>query len=159
MWLKGFILYLQISLLMVIRITVVSYHSSAILMVLKEMHESLNPFSFIAGALCLDFVNTVGSRICGQPRDKLRGFADLIRWSKEAGLIQEGEALDLLAYSEADSNGATKILEEARGLREALFRIFEASGRREAPDAEDLATLNQVLRALPVRLEVCSDGK
>jgi predicted RNA-binding Zn ribbon-like protein len=125
---------------------------------IKEMHENFSPFSFIAGALCLDFVNTVGSRVCEQPSDKLRGFADLIRWSKEAGLIQQGEALELQAYSEAHSNSATKVLEEARALREALYRIFAALGRKETPAALDLATLNEVLHALPVHLEVCSNG-
>jgi predicted RNA-binding Zn ribbon-like protein len=104
-------------------------------------------------------VNTVGSRICEQPRDKLRGFADLVRWSQQAGLIREDEALKLLAYSEADSKGATKILDDARDLREALFRIFEALGEKETPAAEDVAILNEALRTLPVRLEVCAHGR
>jgi predicted RNA-binding Zn ribbon-like protein len=123
------------------------------------MHEDVSPFSFIAGSLCLDFVNTVSPRVCGQSRDKLGDVADLIRWSQEAGIIQEGEPLELLAYLEVDSNSAAKVLEEARGLREALFRIFEASVRRKTPAARDVATLNEVLRALPVRLEICSHGQ
>jgi predicted RNA-binding Zn ribbon-like protein len=123
------------------------------------MEANLSPFSFIAGALCLDFVNTVGSRVCEQPRDKLRVFADLVRWSKEAGLVHESEALKLLTDSETDSNGATKTLEQARELREALFRIFRALHRKETPAAGDLAILNEVLRALPVRLEVCARGQ
>jgi predicted RNA-binding Zn ribbon-like protein len=104
-------------------------------------------------------VNTVGLRACGQPRDKLRVFADLVRWSKEAGLIPEGEALKLLTHSEAESNRATKNLEEARGLREALFRIFEALARKEPPAAADVATLNEKLHAFPVRLEICLHGR
>jgi predicted RNA-binding Zn ribbon-like protein len=150
--------YLQIGLLTVILDTCIlpfkRYFGG-----IKETHENFSPFSFIAGALCLDFVNTVGARICEQPRDKLRSFADLVRWSKEAELIPEGEALELLAYSEANSSSATKILEKAKELREALFRIFDALGRKETPAAADIATLNETLRALPVQLEICAQGR
>jgi predicted RNA-binding Zn ribbon-like protein len=137
----------------------VSYHSSDILMVIKKMSENSSPFSFIAGALCLDFVNTVGSHTSEHPREKLRGFADLIRWSEEAGLIDESEAVELLAYPDANSNNSTKILEEARGLREGLFRIFGALEQTKTPAARDLAALNETLRAFPVRLEVLPKGQ
>jgi predicted RNA-binding Zn ribbon-like protein len=123
------------------------------------MNTILSPFSFIAGALCLDFVNTVGSRVCEQPQDKLRVFSDLVRWSKEAGLIHESETLQLLTDSEADSSEAIKTLDQARELRETLFRIFGALGRKESPAVGDLATLNEVLRARPIRLEVCAQGQ
>jgi predicted RNA-binding Zn ribbon-like protein len=89
----------------------------------------------------------------------LRSFADLVRWNKEAELIPEDEALKLLAYSEANSSSATKNLEEARELRETLFRIFDALGRKETPAATDIATLNKTLHALPIRLEVCTQGR
>src|SRR6266481_5947608 len=105
------------------------------------MHENPNRFSFIAGALCLDFVNTVGSHASERPREKLCVFSDLVRWNQEAELIDKGAALEFLAYSESNSNSATKILQEARGLREALFRIFQALEQRKTPAARDLAAL------------------
>jgi predicted RNA-binding Zn ribbon-like protein len=151
--------YLQSILLLVIWIAFVYYLSNVILMVIKEMHEKPNRFSFIAGALCLDFVNTVSSHASERPGEKLCVFADLVRWNQEAKLIDKGEALEFLAYSEGNSNSATKILQEARGLREALFRIFRALDRRNTPAAHDLAALNETLRAFPIRLELRSEGR
>jgi predicted RNA-binding Zn ribbon-like protein len=151
--------YLQICVLTVIQLTTCLLPFKCYFDGIRETHENFSPFSFIAGAPCLDFVNTVGPRVCEQPRDKLRVLADLVRWSKEAGLIQEGEAVKLPGDSEANSSSTTKVLEEAKELREALFRIFGALGRKETPAAGDLATLNKLLRAFPVRLEVCAQGK
>jgi predicted RNA-binding Zn ribbon-like protein len=122
------------------------------------MSEIPEPFEFIAGALCLDFVNTVGSHGFEQAREKLRTYSDLVRWSKEASLIDDGEALELLAFSDANPSGASKVLEEARGFREMLFRIFGALQRKQSPDQSDLAALNQTLRKFPIRLEVRSQG-
>ena len=122
------------------------------------MSEIPKPFEFIAGALCLDFVNTVGSHGSDQAREKLCTYSDLVRWSKEAGLIDDRKALELLAFSEGNPSRASKVLEEARGFRETLFRIFGALQRKQSPDPGDLAALNKTLRKFPIRLEVRSQG-
>ena len=106
------------------------------------MSEIPKPFEFIAGALCLDFVNTVGSHGFEQAREKLPTYSDLIRWSKEASLIDDGKALELLAFSQANPSRASKVLEEARGFRETLFRIFGTVQLKGSPDPSDLAALN-----------------
>ena len=127
-------------------------------MVIKKMSEIPKPFEFIAGALCLDFVNTVGSHGFEQAREKLPTYSDLVRWSKEASLIDDGKALELLAFSKANPSGASKVLEQARGFRETLFRIFGTLQRKQSPDPSDLAALNKALRKFPIRLEVRSKG-
>jgi predicted RNA-binding Zn ribbon-like protein len=127
-------------------------------MVIKEMSEIPKPFEFIAGALCLDFVNTVGSHGFEQAREKLCTFSDLVRWSREASLIDDAKALELLAFSEVNPSRASKVLEEARGFRETLFRIFGALQRKRSPDSSDLAALNKTLRKFPIRLEVRLQG-
>ena len=44
---------------------------------------TLPPFKFIAGTLCLDFVNTVGDRSDGRVLvDKLVDFKELVRWGE-----------------------------------------------------------------------------
>jgi predicted RNA-binding Zn ribbon-like protein len=123
------------------------------------MSDHSSPFAFIAGALCLDFVNTVGSHTSENPREKLSTFADLIDWSKKAGLIGDGQALALLAYADPNANKASKVLEEARAFREALFRIFGTLPRNKAPRASDVAVLNDALGRFPIRLEVRPQGK
>jgi predicted RNA-binding Zn ribbon-like protein len=123
------------------------------------MPDNSSPFSFIAGALCLDFVNTVGSHTSENPTEKLSTFADLVHWSKKAGLIGEGKALELLAYAEVNAKKVSNILEEARAFREALFRIFGTLPRNKVPHASDVTALNEALRRFPIRLEVRPQGK
>jgi predicted RNA-binding Zn ribbon-like protein len=127
-------------------------------MVIKEMSKIPEPFEFIAGVLCLDFVNTVGSRGFERAREKLSAYSDLVRWSKEARLIDDHQALELLAFSEANPSEASRVLQEARGFRETLFRIFGALQRKRSPDPSDLAALNKALRKFPIRLEVRPQG-
>lgn len=86
-------------------------------------------FSFIGGALCLDFVNTAGGRDRGRVlRDKLGGPGDLERWAQLAGLPPAGMTPSRFA--------------RAMELREALSRICEAAIRHRPPRPDDLAILN-----------------
>jgi predicted RNA-binding Zn ribbon-like protein len=139
-------------------VTLESYLSSDILLVINKMSEVPKPFEFVAGALCLDFVNTVGSHGFEQAREKLSTYSDLVRWTKEASLIDDGKTLELLAFSEANPGGASKVLEEASEFRETLFRIFGGLQRKQSPNPSDLAALNETLRKFPIRLEVRSQG-
>jgi predicted RNA-binding Zn ribbon-like protein len=123
------------------------------------MSQLPTPFQFVAGALCLDFVNTVGSHTSDSPAEKLNEFADLVSWAHEAELIEEPEAQELQAFSKGCSHEASRILEEARAIRETLFRIFRALQRNEPPNETDLAALNQTLRAFPIHLEVRLQGR
>jgi predicted RNA-binding Zn ribbon-like protein len=123
------------------------------------MSQNVAPFQFVAGALCLDFVNTVGSHTSLSPAEKLNEFADLVRWAREAELIGALEAQELLTFSEARSHQASKVLEKARAFREALFRIFSALQGKALPDETDLAALNETLRAFPICLEVSVRGR
>jgi len=68
------------------------------------MSRDVSPFRFVAGALCLDFVNTVGSHTSFNPGEKLNEFADLVRWAHEAELIDDRETQELLAFAEASSD-------------------------------------------------------
>jgi predicted RNA-binding Zn ribbon-like protein len=123
------------------------------------MSEILPSFQFVGGALCLDFVNTVGSHTSSEPREKLCAYADLVRWMKEAALINHAQAQQLLADGQDDSGRSKEVLENAREFREILFRIFHGLCQETEAQPADLAALNEALRAFPIRLEVRSQGK
>jgi predicted RNA-binding Zn ribbon-like protein len=120
------------------------------------MSDNPPPFAFIGGALCLDFVNTVGSHLSSGPREKLCVFPDLIRWSREAGLIDNDQARQLLTRGAADTLRSTKVLEDAKKFREILFGIFCGLCQQPKAQPDNLTALNEVLRTFPIRLEVCS---
>ena len=93
------------------------------------------PFKFLAGALCLDFVNTVGAWTAeGILREKLRGPEDLERWTRQVP-----------GRKGAEGKVTPKIFDRAIALRGALHGIFECAARKGVPAAEDLALLTREL--------------
>ena len=90
-------------------------------------------FEFSGGALCLDFVNTLGDRPIGRS-EKLQQPEDLVRWAREAGVLT-GDAPPLPA----------RFLGRAIELRERLFRIFAGISAGTLAPPEDLRALNREL--------------
>ena len=107
-------------------------------------------FEFSGGALCLDFVNTLGDR----PRrrnETLRAPSDLLEWGVAAGLLDPGDR-------QGPSGGATRsALEHAVALREGLYRIFSARVGGRTPDRSDIDLLNGHLRPALTHLALEAD--
>ncbi|HET8541178.1 MAG TPA: ABATE domain-containing protein [Anaeromyxobacter sp.] len=110
------------------------------------------PFEFSGGRLCLDFVNTVSGDRAGQPRERMGAYADLVRWARQAEIVDDAGARRLLAEARRRPGSAEATHDDALALREALYRIFTAiASGREAP-AGDLARVSDHLgRALAHR--------
>ena len=90
-------------------------------------------FRFRAGRPSLDFCATLLWRYHG-PVEQLRRPQDLARWLSEAGLC------DRRAIATEDD------LTQARSLREAAYRLFQAHRRDEPLLAPDIATINATAR-------------
>jgi predicted RNA-binding Zn ribbon-like protein len=109
-------------------------------------------FRFVGGALCLDFTNTVGNHLSPDPGEKLRCFEDLVDWCRQAAVLSESDAKDILRQGEQERTDASGVLELARDLREAMYRIF---GHLDVPPADaDLRLLNRVLKDTPLMLQI-----
>ena len=80
-------------------------------------------FELSGGRLCLDFVNTVEKRPT-EPRELLQTYADLAAWSRQSRILSPREERALVGRARRAPDGARKVLERARSLREALFAIF-----------------------------------
>jgi predicted RNA-binding Zn ribbon-like protein len=107
-------------------------------------------FDLSGGALCLDFVNTVGGHRALRPREMLRGYGDLLAWARQAGVLTPAEATRLAARASREPRRAVAALGRARAARERLYRVFAARAAGAEPAAADLADLNRDLaRALP----------
>jgi len=105
-------------------------------------------FDLSGGLLCLDFVNTVsGSR--ARPTERLHSHRDLLSWARQARVVAEDEIGRLAREAQRRPGDAARALDDALGLREALFRIFTARIELRANDRADLHLLNAWLsRAL-----------
>jgi predicted RNA-binding Zn ribbon-like protein len=102
----------------------------------------------VGGALCLDFVNTVGGRVAegGGPRssvlaDKLSAYVDLVAWSRHAASLGAADARRLLRLAERRPGDAVDVLRRALLLREALHRTLRSLVLARRPDRRDLARL------------------
>lgn len=117
-------------------------------------------FDLSAGWLCLDFANTLSGRRRARPADHLQSYADLVAWARQAGALDAAEAALLLAAAIGQPDEAARVLERARRLREAVYRLCStvAAGREVA--STDLELLNaEIGRALAhARLKPGTDG-
>jgi predicted RNA-binding Zn ribbon-like protein len=86
-------------------------------------------FHFETGRACLNFVATVGDR-AHRGFDRWRTPADLARWCVEAGLLKEQPPCQ------------SRQLEQARMLRESIYRSVDAIRAKTRPKRRDLEQLN-----------------
>ena len=84
----------------------------------------------IGGHPALDFMNTVEYRAEPDPGDRLDSFERLARWCAAAGLVSPDELTGLVIRSFVRSSRATRALNSATELREALYSIVVAHLRK-----------------------------
>ena len=100
-------------------------------------------FGFIAGALCLDFVNTVGGRAGRRVlNDKIVTAADLPAWADLAGLH--------LSRKQRERTVSAGAVERAHELREALYRVLFAGMRGKRPPPGDLRKVQEEIHSARV---------
>lgn len=110
-------------------------------------------------SLCLDFANTVSWRESAQPQEKLTGYAALVGWGRQIGVVTARQARRMLAHGKRSPVAAAHELERAIAVRESIYRIFAsvAGGRRLA--RSDLSILNRAVQAALERLEVVPEAR
>lgn len=111
-----------------------------------------------AGELCLDFANTLDSRPTDEPRELLADYDDLVRWGVQAGALTPPVGKRLLDRAPGHRRQAATVLRRARALREAIFEVFSAAARGEAPPAFALPALNKHLGRMLAHLRLGRDG-
>jgi predicted RNA-binding Zn ribbon-like protein len=99
-------------------------------------------FELIAGAMCLDFVNTLDDRFTNQPKELLKTYLDLARFGEDAGIIDDAVVDRLFARYETSPAEAQEALQAAIELREAMFAVFMAIATRKPVPRAALMTLN-----------------
>ncbi|RAK31322.1 putative RNA-binding Zn ribbon-like protein [Actinoplanes lutulentus] len=95
------------------------------------------------GNTSLDFANTVDARGTTPHEEHLFDYADLVRWSAYAGLLDEPATRHLLTLAAARPQAAQASYTAALTLREAIFRIFAGRHTGTPPAPADLALIQQ----------------
>ena len=103
-------------------------------------------FDLDAGALCLDFTNTLEWRFTDHPKELLNDYSDLIHWGEAAGIMPSDRAVRLLQIAENQPEKAAAAYGAAIKLRETIYRIFaNVSVREGGVNRDDLDVLNRSL--------------
>jgi predicted RNA-binding Zn ribbon-like protein len=102
-------------------------------------------FELTGGALCLDFANTLGGRKVALIEEHLTSYLDLLAWARQAGVLHGSDVKLLKEAAENSKARLNSVLQKARELREAIYRVFSAVAAEGRPEEEDLALINEVL--------------
>ena len=99
---------------------------------------------FLAGRLCLDFVNSIENRAGNKPDDFLTSYSDVVRWGQHRDLLSDADAERLLTLADQQPGMATVALDVVLALRETLHRVFLALAREDEPAAGDLGHIQGI---------------
>ncbi|KQY21605.1 MULTISPECIES: CGNR zinc finger domain-containing protein [Rhizobium/Agrobacterium group] len=109
--------------------------------------KTIEDISLLGGHPALDFVNTVDSRGERRGPEFLNTYGDLVTWARRLDVIDDEERNVLLARATASPAQAQRELIHARGVREALHRIFLTESGEVSVGEEDLALLDRAVQA------------
>ena len=124
------------------------------------MGSDLSWAALVGGRLCLDFVNTLGGTRAGGATEHLTDYTTFIDWAAHAGAVDAAQARRLRRFAADHPRSAADALASAIALREALYFIFYAASRGDAPLADDLELLQRHLqRALREPRIVRQEGR
>lgn len=101
------------------------------------------PFDFSGSHLALDFANTLSGRSDPVQRERLVRYERLVAFAEESGVAGEDRAAAWRAWGEAHPEEGMALVEDARVLREALYRLFRALALDEPIEASDIGILNE----------------
>lgn len=106
-------------------------------------------FEFIAGALCLEFANTIHNWHAEDPGEELHAICDLLQWAKEAGLLSSADYYRLAAHYNRNPRKAAAALGKGTAARNLLLSIFAGIANGRSVSAARLSELNSALAQAP----------
>ena len=115
--------------------------------------------TLLGGAPCLDFVNTKNWSAGDKPYDFFKDYDFLLAWNLQLGLISPPQAEELLKLAGQQGQRAQATLEQARLLRETIYRIFAAIANAQEVPPADLKRFNDAWNTALENLQVLSDDE
>ena len=92
--------------------------------------------ALVGGDLALDFANTSSGRGSSAPREHLRRPEHVVEWAAHARIVSPEDAERLMRLLAEDEALATRLLDEALALREAIYALGAAlAAGQPAPEA------------------------
>ena len=107
---------------------------------MKDLGRTLKSLEIVGGSLCLDFANTVNSR-ADMEHDYLMQYSDLVGWADKIGILSPTQTSQLQKMAEQNAEEAQVALDEARRMREILYRVFSRIADSTEPPKKDMELL------------------
>lgn len=101
--------------------------------------------SCIAGALCLDFSNSLTGLITTDYKSFPTPYGRLAAWCEDYGALPSDRAGLLVAEAEGNPPSAAAVLRRAQALGGAIHGIFLARAQNQTPSSGEMDTLNKEL--------------
>jgi predicted RNA-binding Zn ribbon-like protein len=128
---------------------------------------SMRPRKFLAveavqlvgGRVCLDFVNTTGTRSSATPRERLNTYRDALTWSRRVGIIDATTHRLLNKRATVQAAEAATALRALRERRELFYRLLCAAIERKPPPDRLVSAMNRLWHELERRRALVFDGK
>lgn len=111
-------------------------------------------FEFIAGALCLDFANTIHNSRAEDTGEELHAISDLLQWAKEAGRLSPAHHARLAAHYNRNPREAAAALAKGTAIRDLLRSLFAGIAHGRPLSSQRLSELNAALAHAPGLLRV-----
>jgi predicted RNA-binding Zn ribbon-like protein len=102
-------------------------------------------FEFIADRPVLDFLSTIAERGTSD-EEKLQSEQDLADWIEQSGIVDTAPPV------------IRQVLEDAKALREAMFRLVTTLIDHQTPNAADRTLVNAAAEESPPLLRLDDDG-
>lgn len=104
---------------------------------MTESTRSLENLELVGGALCLDFVNTINSRL-NPEHDYLVQYSDVVGWARKLGILSPAQSNELKKRANQNVEAAESALLAARTLRDLLYRLFSKAAKGSEPQKKDI---------------------
>jgi predicted RNA-binding Zn ribbon-like protein len=106
---------------------------------MTDTTRTVETLELVGGAFCLDFVNTINSRLYPE-HDYLTQYSDLARWANKVGILSPAQANQLEKRAKQNVEKVENALQAARTLRELLYRLFSNAAKGSEPNKKDMET-------------------
>jgi predicted RNA-binding Zn ribbon-like protein len=113
-----------------------------------------NPREWKDRRLSLDFANTIEWRDTNHPDESIRNYPDLLAWSRNKGILEEGDRRYLIEEAERHPIDADAVLTRALALREAVYHIVSAVAHGRTARETDFVVFNAELSRVLANSEI-----
>jgi predicted RNA-binding Zn ribbon-like protein len=114
--------------------------------------------NFVGGALCLDFVNTVGGHRQGEPKETLQTYVDFADWAAVGGVVTKSASAQLKEMASSNEARAARVLADAKRLRETMYEVFVAMADGRKAPASEIAVLSAAMSEAHAHLQLRASG-